>query len=138
MREPNLITRRIGTYHWCVSEKTLKLYDYYFSKHPYIYTILLDLLARYQIKTGQRECSITLLWNQMRWELQVNIGEHEDRISDKEKGLLEAIGGYKFNDNVMAGYARAIMANNPNLAGVFEIRCPNYCLSCPPKKNKAA
>lgn len=114
--------QRFGSYHWYVSDKTYEAFITFHAQNPKIYSTLLDLLAEWVDSKAKRPsgfarpCGIALLWNRLRWELEVNTEDDTE---------------YKLNVLYCAGYSRMIMANNPNFDGVFEVRCQKDCPVCP-------
>lgn len=75
--------------------------------HPEVYEQLVAL-ARQWVSVGHAKLGIATLFEKLRWEWHVS-------------GLRDA-DGYKLNNNFRALYARKIMALNPDLDGLFEIR----------------
>jgi hypothetical protein len=65
-------------------------------------------LARQARKKGRQRLGIRMLWERMRWEMMI---ETEDATSD-----------FKLNDHYHSRYARMLMANDPDLKGLFELR----------------
>lgn len=74
--------------------------------NPGVYEALVRL-AREARAQGLERVGIGLLWEVLRWELL-----HKRVEAD----------GYKLNNIYRSRYARLIMANEPDLAGVFEVR----------------
>ena len=64
-------------------------------------------LALYMVAKGHKRFGIATLFEQARWEWM-------ERTTDLE--------GFKLNNSHRAYYARLLMKNEPELAGVFEIR----------------
>jgi hypothetical protein len=77
--------------------------------HPAVYRELVKL-AREWMSAGHNRLGIATLFEKLRWEWHV-------------KGV-EDVDGYKLNNSYRALYARKIMAENPDLKDIFEIR--NY------------
>lgn len=75
--------------------------------HPEVYHALVRLAKQWRA-AGGRKVGIATLYEKLRWEWHIS-------------GLLDA-DGYKLNNNYKALYARKIMANHPDLDGVFEVR----------------
>lgn len=75
--------------------------------HPEVYRQLVSL-ARQWMSAGHRKLGIATLFEKLRWEWHVN-------------GLMDD-DGFKLNNNYRALYARKIMAENPDLDGIFETR----------------
>jgi hypothetical protein len=74
-------------------------------ENPMIYTLLVKY-AREAKNAGLKRIGIELLWNRVRWDRAV-----QTRTAD-----------FKVNQNFKAWYARQMMKNEPDLAGVFETR----------------
>jgi hypothetical protein len=72
--------------------------------HPHVYEALVELAREWQARTGTR-CSIAALFERARWELALNTTETP-----------------RLNNSYRSFYARLIMAQEPDLAGVFEVR----------------
>lgn len=77
------------------------------AKHPEVYHQLVRL-ARQWVAAGRVRIGIATLYERMRWEW------HVGGIQDKD--------GYRLNNNFQALYARKIMAENPDLDGLFQLR----------------
>lgn len=74
--------------------------------NPHVYDTLVRL-AREAHAAGRNRIGIGMLWERLRWEL-----------------LVTTTGdtAYRLNNNLRSRYARAIMANETDLAGIFETR----------------
>jgi hypothetical protein len=75
------------------------------AENPIVYTLLVQY-ARQAKSAGVKKLGIALLFERLRWYSMVETTGDE----------------YKLNNNHRAYYARLIMKNNPDLAGMFEIR----------------
>lgn len=75
--------------------------------HPQVYRALVRL-AREWMSAGHAKLGIATLFEKLRWEWHV-------------AGLMDR-DGYKLNNNYRAQYARLIMAQEPDLDGLFETR----------------
>lgn len=75
--------------------------------HPYVYDALVRL-ARQWKSAGHAKLGIATLYERLRWEW------HVSGLKDNE--------GYKLNNNYKALYARKIMAEHPDLNGLFNLR----------------
>lgn len=73
--------------------------------NPHVYRALVEL-ARTAKAQGAAEIGIGMLWEVLRWRL---FFETTDR-------------NFKLNNNHRSRYARLIMAQEPDLAGIFEVR----------------
>lgn len=82
-------------------------FEEYHLRHPEVYYQLVQL-ARQWKNAGRAKLGIATLYERLRWEFHVN--NHEDDT------------GYKLSNNHRALYARKIMEQNPDLAGLFELR----------------
>lgn len=82
-------------------------FDEFHADHPEVYVQLVEL-ARQWVSVGHAKLGISTLFEKLRWEWHVS-------------GLRDSQ-GYKLNNDYRALYARKIMAENPDLAGVFETR----------------
>lgn len=74
--------------------------------HPEVYKVLVHL-ARTALAAGAKHLGMKMLWERLRWEYVVG----EQNAAD-----------YKLNNNHTSRYARLIMENEPDLAGLFETR----------------
>lgn len=80
----------------------------FYAANPIVYTTL-RRLARQALHKGQPKCGIRMLWEVMRWEFML--------ATTDPSGA-----DFKLNDHYTSWYARQLMANEPDLAGFFEIR----------------
>ena len=78
----------------------------YHSKNPHVY-VTLRRLALEAVQRGQRHIGAKMLWEVMRWNLMMETSDPE---------------GWKLNNNYCSRYARMLMDQNSDLAGVFETR----------------
>jgi hypothetical protein len=76
--------------------------------NPWVYDEIVRL-ARGATALGHKRVGIGALWERMRWA-----GEYE-RPYDPHST-------FKLNDHLRSRYARHVMDNEPDLAGVFELR----------------
>lgn len=76
-------------------------------EHPEVY-ITLVRLARDWLSVGHARLGIATLFERLRWEW------HVTGLTDRD--------GFKLNNNYRSHYARKIMAENPDLDGLFETR----------------
>jgi hypothetical protein len=76
------------------------------ASNPGVYRALV-MLARDMHEMGRRRLGIKMLWEKCRWELMLATTSEEGR---------------KLNNDFSALYAREIMRNEPDLAGIFETR----------------
>ena len=82
-------------------------FETFHSEHPEVYRQLVRL-AREWVSVGHRKLGIATLFERLRWEWHV-------------AGLIDT-DGYKLNNTYRAQYARLIMAEHPDLDGLFETR----------------
>lgn len=76
------------------------------AENPFVYSTLVRLAQEVKAK-NKLKWSIKALWEVMRWELEVKT----DSLSE-----------FQLNNNFPSRYARLIMEQEPNLAGMFNIR----------------
>lgn len=89
-------------------DRTLRAkFERFDEEHPDVYRQLVRL-AREWMSVGHRKLGIATLFERLRWEL------HVSGLADED--------GYKLNNSYRAFYARKIMAENPDLDGIFETR----------------
>jgi hypothetical protein len=81
-------------------------FEQFHEMNPRVYETLLHLSREWLRRMGGRKCGIGALFERMRWEIQL-------ATSDPE---------FKVNNNFRAFYARLLMANHPELVGMFELR----------------
>lgn len=74
--------------------------------NPHVYDNLVRL-ARWAARAGRKELSMKLLFERLRWEYHVQTDTGD---------------GYRINNSYTSRYARLIMAQCPDLAGMFETR----------------
>ena len=73
--------------------------------HPEVFTALRGL-ALERVQAGAERLGIKALWEEARWCLGLRCGD----------------GLYKLNNDYTAPFARKLMAEEPELEGVFEVR----------------
>lgn len=83
-----------------------KFYEFHF-QNPHVYDQLARL-SREWMSHGHARLGIATLFEKLRWEW------HIAGLKDSE--------GYKLNNNFRSLYARLLMTQEPDLAGLFEIR----------------
>lgn len=76
------------------------------ASNPRIYDLLVAL-ARQAKQAGRDRIGIRMLWEVVRWNLILSTTGDEE---------------FKLNDHLVPHYARLIMANEPDLRGLFETR----------------
>lgn len=77
----------------------------YHAENPQVYRALL-MLARGALAHGKRRIGIGALWERARWDLWLDSTEQAPKL----------------NNDYRSRYARLLMAQEPDLAGVFEVR----------------
>lgn len=77
-------------------------------RNPRVYALLVAF-ARRAKAAGAARVGVRMLWERMRWEVQV---ETADPAGDE----------WKLNDHYTSRYARLLMAREPDLRGLFETR----------------
>jgi hypothetical protein len=82
-------------------------FENYDAEHPEVYRQLVRLSYEWKA-AGRSKLGIKTLIERLRWEW------HVAGLQDSD--------GYKINNNFAPHYARKIMANNPQLEGLFETR----------------
>lgn len=85
-----------------VSEK----FEEFHRANPSVYTTLLRLAREWINSTGQHKLGIKTLYERARWELIRDTGDPD----------------FKLNNNFTAYYARLLMAQHPELDGMFDLR----------------
>jgi hypothetical protein len=82
-------------------------FEIFHRENPHIYRNL-RVLALAAVRSGRPRVGIRLLWEQLRWQYTMNT-KHDER-------------DYAMNDHYHSRYARLLMRQEPELAGVFETR----------------
>lgn len=81
-------------------------FEAFHAGNPHIYDILVRLARQWIRQTGRRRLGIAALWERMRWELSVSTTDETPKLNNDHKAF----------------YARLIMAQEPDLADLFETR----------------
>ncbi len=84
-------------------------FEAFHARHPEVYDELVDLAYQARRVAGRRRIGIGMLFEVLRWEWTL-------------AGLPDDAEEFKLNNNYRSRYARLIMANNPDLDGLFELR----------------
>jgi hypothetical protein len=84
----------------------MEMFRLFHNKNPHVYTTLLEM-ARKASKNGSKQCSIKMLFEVLRWRTNIET----DRIDE-----------FKISNSLTAPYARHIMAENPELVGIFNLK----------------
>lgn len=85
-----------------ITERFLEFHQ----ENPHVYRVLVRLAREWVQTTGRKKLAIKTLFERARWELAVHTNASDFRL----------------NNNYTAFYARMIMANEPDLAGIFDLR----------------
>lgn len=86
-----------------------RAFEEFDADHPEVYLRLVSL-ARKAKARGHKRIGIAMLFEVARWELTLESSDGE----------------FKLNNSYRAFYARAIMRNEPDLAGIFETRVQRH------------
>lgn len=76
------------------------------SDNPAVYTVLVRLAREWVSRTGRHRLGIKSLCERARWDIAISTSDPD----------------YKINNYFTAYYARLIMAQEPDLVGLFELR----------------
>lgn len=87
-------------------ETNAKKFEKFHADNPVVYTTICQLARQWIANTGRRRLGIGQLAERCRWEIAM-------RTNDPQ---------FKINNTHNAYYARLIMATEPDLAGIFELR----------------
>lgn len=90
---------------WCCSE-IARRFDEFHADNPRVYAVLVRLAREWVNSTGRRKLGIKTLYERARWEI----------------ALATSDADFKLNNNFTAFYARLIMAQEPDLDGLFDLR----------------
>ena len=77
------------------------------NNNPHVYEVLCSLARQWFGRFGAGKLGVKMLFERARWEV---------AMTTKDPN------GFKLNNNHTAFYARLIMSNEPDLAGVFNLR----------------
>lgn len=94
--------RKSGRMNPSISER----FEEFHKTNPAVYSTLVYLAKQWNRHTGGRKLGIKTLFERARWELELETSDPS----------------FKLNNNYTAFYARLIMLNEPDLAGMFELR----------------
>jgi len=81
-------------------------FEAFHAAHPEVYRTLRRLAREWARKHRGERCGMKMLWAVMRWELRMG-----DRSAE-----------YALNNDYTSRYARLLMAEEPELGGLFETR----------------
>lgn len=85
---------------------TAERFEKFHADNPLVYQTLVKLAREWVAEHGSKKLGIRVIWEVARWEI-----IKSTRNAD-----------YKLNDHLTSYYARLIMAQEPDLADVFETR----------------
>jgi hypothetical protein len=81
-------------------------FEQFHSANRHVAEALRDLAFDW-LNQGKAKCSITLLYNVVRWKMSLEV---------------DGDGEFQLNDHYQAFYARALMIKHPELSGMFNLR----------------
>lgn len=82
--------------------------------NPHVYRQLVELAKQWKA-AGHSKCSIDMLFHHLRWKYGIR--------TNREYGInTKSLDKFKLNDHHTSRYARKIMDENPELAGLFDTR----------------
>lgn len=81
-------------------------FEQFHAENPHVYTTLVRLAREWIVQTGQHKLAIATLFERARWDIVISTNDPEFRL----------------NNNFRAFYARLMMSQEPDLAGLFEVR----------------
>jgi len=81
-------------------------FEAFHESNPRVYEVLVRLAREWVARTGRHKLGIGALYERARWE----------------NALATTDPDFRLNNNYRAFYARMIMAREPDLAGLFDLR----------------
>jgi hypothetical protein len=81
-------------------------FEEFHKENPAVYSTLVWLAKQWARRTGNRKLGIKTLYERARWELELDTTDQNPKL----------------NNNFTAFYARLLMLNEPDLAGMFDLR----------------
>lgn len=81
-------------------------FEQFHDENPRVYETLVRLAREWITRTGRRKLGIATLFERTRWDIAIATNDPD----------------FKLNNSYRAFYARLIMQENPDLAGIFECR----------------
>ena len=75
-------------------------------ENPHVYRVLVSLAREWVARSGNHKLGIKTLYERARWEIAMTTSDDD----------------YKLNNTWTAFYARLIMQQEPDLAGLFDLR----------------
>lgn len=88
------------------AETLARQFERFHAENPHVYETLVQLAREWVKQTSRRKLGIKTLYERARWEIV----------------LATKTPDYQLNNNYTAFYARLIMHENPDLAGMFNLR----------------
>lgn len=89
------------------TSKLAKRFELFHSSNPHVYSALVTLARRFRAKNRSAQTGISMLYEVLRWEYYLATDSEDD---------------YKLCNSYRAFYARLIMANEPDLQGIFNLK----------------
>jgi hypothetical protein len=86
---------------------TQEAFEEFHAKNPHVYVALVRL-TRVAVRNGRKVVGMQSCVERLRWDYFTQTTHHEDE--------------FKINNNFASRYARLIMANEPDLAGIYKTR----------------
>lgn len=81
-------------------------FEQFHEDNPKVYVVLVRLAREWVSRTGRHSIGIKTLYERTRWEIALATRDPD----------------FKLNNNYTAYYARLLMAREPDLAGMFDVR----------------
>ena len=81
-------------------------FDRFHSDNPRVYQVLVRLAREWVNRFGSHKLGVATLYETARWEISIATKDAD----------------FKLNNNFRAYYARLLMAQEPDLAGLFDLR----------------
>jgi hypothetical protein len=81
-------------------------FNVFHNRNPHVYKNLVDMAKEYRLQRRSCRVGIATLWEALRWSYLITTTDDD----------------FKLNNSYRALYARIIMANEPELRGLFETR----------------
>jgi hypothetical protein len=88
-------------------ESNQERFDWFHANNPHVYRNLRALALAMKTKRGKKRVGIKMLYEVLRYQYDIHTAGEEE---------------FKLNNNYTAYYARLLMAQEPDLAGLFEVR----------------
>jgi hypothetical protein len=90
----------------CLTWTEETAFDRFHGDNPRVYEVLVRLAREWVGRFGSHKLGIATLYERARWEISLATNDAD----------------FKLNNNFRAYYARLIMAQEPDLAGLFDLR----------------